>query len=213
MMVYQESYERAVLHGMLTYNDMRAVGYLKPSNFKFKTGEVENSKIFEVMSGTMDFYERLKAFRKLGSWTYVYSGVSIERGYLYDYLGVNTPRYCLLILEDIFEEAVRERLKMLSTVDVLYAPIVQNVFAEIELGDMDCFDMAENILGYFRSIGFEMGVLSFEELNESIDERVKQIKQNYEVDMLTTRLKRHCDDADKRHFIGYLDTIKQGITA
>lgn len=211
-MIHRESYERAVLHGMLIYNDMRAVGYLKPSNFKYKTGEVENSKIFEVMSRVVDFHERLKEFRKFGAWSYIYSGISIERGFMYDYLGVNTPKYCLLILEDIFEGAVREKLKFLGGVDSLYAPIVQDVFAQIEFGDMDCFEMAENILAYFRQIGFEAGVLSFEDLNESIDERVKQIKQNYEVDMLTTRLKRHCDDAGKGHLTGFLDTIKQGVS-
>jgi hypothetical protein len=211
-MINRESYELAVLHGMLTFNDMRSVGYLKPSNFIFKIADVENSKIFEVLCSTLDFHERLKAFRKLGPWAVIYSCISVERGIMYDYLGVNTPKYCLLILEEVFEASVKEKLQLLSN-DALYAPIVQNVFAEIELNnDMDCFEMAENILAYFRKINFELGVLIFEELNENINERVRQINQNFEIDMLATRLSRHCDGAGKKDFIGYLDTIKLGIS-
>ena len=211
-MINRESYELAVLHGMLTYNDMRAVGYLKPSNFIFKTADIDNSKIFNVLCSTLDFHERLKAFRKLGAWSLIYSILSIERGIMYDYLGVNTPKYCLLILEEVFEASAKEKLQLLSN-DALYAPIVQNVFAEIELSDMDCFEMADNVLAYFRKINFELGVLSFEELIENIDKRVKQINQNFEIDMLATRLSRHCDGAGKKDFIGYLDTIKLGISA
>jgi hypothetical protein len=210
MMKHQETYERAVLHGMLIYNDLRSVGYLKPSNFRHKTGEIENSKIFEVLGRVLDYAERVREF-KHGAAS-LFTALVVDKGYMSDYLGVNTPKYSLLILENIFKEAVRVRLKKLSSADVLYAPIVQNVYAEIELSNMDCFEMSENVLAYFRSIGFTAGVLSFEELAENIDERVKQINQNYEVDMLTTRLKRYCDEANKRHFIGYLDTIKQGIT-
>jgi len=206
----REYYELAVLHGMLTFNDMRAVGYLKPSNFIFKTADVDNSKIFEVLCSSLDFDARLKAFRKV-AWSLIYSCLSIERGYMCDYLGVNTPKYCLLILEQVFKASVKEKLQLLST-DALYAPIVQNVFAEIELSDMDCFDMADNVLSYFRTINFEAGVLCFEDLIENIDKRVRQINQNFEIDMLTTRLSRHCDGAGKKDYIGYLDTIKLGIS-
>lgn len=211
-MINRESYELAVLHGMLTYNDMRPVGYLKPSNFIFKTADVENSKIFEVLCSTLDFDARLKAFRKLGAWSLIYSILSIERGYMCDYLGVNSPKYCLLILQEVFEASVKEKLQLLST-DALYSPIVQNVFAEIDLSDMDCFEMADNVLAYFRKINFELGVLSFEELIVNIDKRVRKINQNFEIDMLTTRLSRHCDAAGKKEYIGYLDTIKLGISA
>ena len=112
-MINRESYELAVLHGMLTYNDMRAVGYLKPSNFIFKIADVENSKIFEVLCSSLDFDARLKAFRKLGPWSLIYSCISVERGIMYDYLGVNTPKYCLLILEEVFEASVKEKLLIL----------------------------------------------------------------------------------------------------
>lgn len=207
---YQEMYERAVLHGMLIYNDMRSVGYLKPSNFKYKTGAVENSKLFEVFSKSLDYAYRVREI-KFGSAT-AFSVLSIHKGYMSDILGVNTPKYCLLMLEKLFEESIVNCLKRLST-DALYSQIVQNVYAEIELTKMDCFDLAENILAYFRSINFEIGVLSFEQLNENINERVKQINQNYEVEMLTSRLKRHCDDANRKDYIGYIDSIKLGLTA
>jgi hypothetical protein len=203
-------YERAVLHGMLIYNDMRSVGYLKPSNFKYKTGAVENSKLFEVFSKSLDYAYRVREI-KFGSAT-AFSVLSIHKGYMSDILGVNTPKYCLLMLEKLFEESIVNCLKRLST-DALYSQIVQNVYAEIELTKMDCFDLAENILAYFRSINFEIGVLSFEQLNENINERVKQINQNYEVEMLTSRLKRHCDDANRKDYIGYIDSIKLGLTA
>ena len=186
---YQEMYERAVLHGMLVYNDMRAVGYLKPSNFRYKTGEVENSKIFEVFSKSLDYAYRVREFQYGGAT--VFSAISMDIAYMSDFpLGINTPKYCLLMLQNLFEESIVNCLARLST-DALYSQIVQNVYAEIELTKMDCFDLAENILAYFRSINFEIGVLSFEELNENINERVKQINQNYEVEMLTSRLKRH----------------------
>jgi len=207
---YQEMYERAVLHGMLIYNDMRSVGYLKPSNFKYKTGEVENSKLFEVFSKSLDYAYRVREI-KFGSAT-AFSVLSIHKGYISDILGVNTPKYCLLMLENLFEESIVNCLSRLST-DALYNQIVQNVYAEIELTKMDCFELAENILAYFRRINFEIGVLSFEQLNENINERVKQINQNYEVEMLTSRLKRHCDDANRKDYIGYIDSIKLGLTA
>jgi hypothetical protein len=210
-MINRESYELAVLHGMLTYNDMRAVGYLKPSNFIFKTADIENSKIFEVLCSTLDFHERLKAFRKLGPWSLIYSCISVQRGIMYDHLGVNTPKYCLLILEKVFEASVKEKLQLLST-EALYAPIVQNVFAEIELSDMDCFDMADNVLAYFRKINFELGVLSFEELIENIDKRVKQINKECEINMLTSLLARRCDYAGKNDLVGLVETIKIGMT-
>jgi hypothetical protein len=203
-------YERAVLHGMLIYNDMRSVGYLKPSNFKYKTGEVENSKLFEVFSKSLDYAYRVREI-KFGSAT-AFSVLSIHKGYISDILGVNTPKYCLLMLENLFEESIVNCLSRLST-DALYNQIVQNVYAEIELTKMDCFELAENILAYFRRINFEIGVLSFEQLNENINERVKQINQNYEVEMLTSRLKRHCDDANRKDYIGYIDSIKLGLTA
>jgi hypothetical protein len=203
-------YERAVLHGMLVYNDMRAVGYLKPSNFRYKTGEVENSKIFEVFSKSLDYAYRVREFQYGGA--NAFSVLSIHKGYMSDTLGVNTPKYCLLMLENLFEESIVNCLKRLST-DALYSQIVQNVYAEIELTKMDCFDLAENILAYFRSINFEIGVLSFEELNENINERVKQINQNYELEMLTSRLKRHCDNDKGKHYIRYLDSINIALTA
>jgi hypothetical protein len=211
MMNYQEMYERAVLHGMLVYNDMRAVGYLKPSNFKYKTGEVENSKIFEVFSKSLDYAYRLREFKHGGAT--VFSALSIDKAYMSDFpFGINTPKYCLLMLENLFKESIVNCLKRLST-DALYSEIVQNVYAEIELTKMDIFKLAENILAYFRKINFELGVLTFEELNENIDERVKQINQNYEIEMLTSRLKRHCDDANRKDYIGYIDSIKLGLTA
>jgi hypothetical protein len=203
-------YERAVLHGMLVYNDMRAVGYLKPSNFRYKTGEVENSKIFEVFSKSLDYAYRVREFQYGGATAF--SVLSIQKGYMSDNLGVNTPKYCLLMLENLFEESIVNCLKRLST-DALYSQIVQNVYAEIELTKMDCFDLAENILAYFRSINFEIGVLSFEELNENINERVKQINQNYELEMLTSRLKRHCDNDKGKDYIRYLDSINIALTA
>lgn len=207
---YQEMYERAVLHGMLIYNDMRSVGYLKPSNFKYKTGEVENSKLFEVFSKSLDYAYRVREI-KFGSAT-AFSVLSIHKGYISDILGVNTPKYCLLMLENLFEESIVNCLTRLST-DALYSQIVQNVSAEIELTKMDCFDLAKNILAYFRSINFEIGVLSFEELNENINERVRQINQNYELEMLTSRLKRHCDNDKGKDYIRYLDSINIALTA
>jgi hypothetical protein len=203
-------YERAVLHGMLIYNDMRSVGYLKPSNFKYKTGEVENSKLFEVFSKSLDYAYRVREI-KFGSAT-AFSVLSIHKGYISDILGVNTPKYCLLMLENLFEESIVNCLTRLST-DALYSQIVQNVSAEIELTKMDCFDLAKNILAYFRSINFEIGVLSFEELNENINERVRQINQNYELEMLTSRLKRHCDNDKGKDYIRYLDSINIALTA
>lgn len=210
-MRHQEMYERAVLHGMLVYNDMRAVGYLKASNFRYKTAEVENSKIFEVFSKSLDYAFRVREFQYGGAT--VFSALSIDKAYMSDFpFGINTPKYCLLMLENLFEESIVNCLKRLST-DTLYSQIVQNVYAEIELTKMDIFKLAENILAYFRKINFELGVLTFEELNENIDERVKQINQNYEIEMLTSRLKRHCDDANRKDYIGYIDSIKLGLTA
>lgn len=207
---YQEMYERAVLHGMLVYNDMRAVGYLKASNFRYKTGEVENSKIFEVFSKSLDVAYRV---REIQDGRTVFSCLAMDKAYMSDFpLGINTPKYCLLMLENLFEESIVNCLARLST-DALYSQIVQNVYAEIELTKMDCFDLAKNILAYFRSINFEIGVLSFEELNQNINERVKQINQNYELEMLTSRLTRHCDNANRKDYIGYIDSIKLGLTA
>jgi hypothetical protein len=212
-MKHQAIYEQAILHGMLIYNDLRAVGYLKPNNFRYKTANMENSKIFDILSRVPDYSVRNAEFEKAGG-SYINTIISLllHKGYMSDLMGVNTPKYALLMLENIFKESIKDCLKRLSE-DALHSQIVQNVYAETELSTFDCFDLAENILAYFQSINFKSGVLVFEELIQSIDARVKQINQKHEVEMLTSRLKRHCDDANRQDYLPFLDTIKAGITA
>lgn len=208
----QESYERAVLAGMLIYNDARPIGYLKPLNFVHKTEGILNADIFRIFSESDDLMNRIKSVQKLGNYALLMANLTQYRGEMCDLLGINTPKYCLHILEIELRKKILECLVRLSDGAETYKIAVENVFHELSLSDGFFLTDAQNSMAYFTHIGFERGALAFDELILQYDARIKQINQNYEIEKCISRLLRYCEDKGKPNLLSDLQKIKAELT-
>jgi hypothetical protein len=204
----REFYEFAVLSGMLCYNDARPNGYLKTLNFRYTTIGVSNAKLFSIFVEKTDFVSRISEIRKLGDSIEIFSSLFNIKGAMIDFWGINTPKYCLLILESELKEAALSKIAVLADNADVYKDAVTHVYQHLSLGNDDFITIAENSMAYFKHIGFERGFLAFEELYLQFSERIKQINQNYEVQACVSKLRRYCDMSDNSNLFSYLEKIE-----
>jgi hypothetical protein len=113
-----------------------------------------------------------------------------------DFGGINTPLYCLLILQEEMKQHFLAVLLKIQNEDLLYKDFVRDVWLEVHDKKDFHTDEAEAVLLYFEKIDFRKGVEIVGEVIEKYSYRIKSINQNVEKEDLLRRLYLYCQFDD-----------------
>jgi len=182
-------YELGLLCGVFFYKDERLFGYLKKQNFK---NTFFGQNIYDVCvlfaKNDLSVIEKIRRY-----WpddiakVYAYLKKILDLTDI-DSLGVNTPLYSLMILQEDMREFFLSEMQKMQEQDLLYQGFVNDVWFELKDKKDFMVDDATAVVLYFESVGYVDGAERLSDVIVSFNARIMLINQSLEKESLIRRL-------------------------
>ncbi len=182
-------YELGLLCGVVFYKDERLFGYLKKQNFKntFLGQNIYDACVFFARND-LSVIEKIRRY-----WPDDIAKVYADLRKILDVtdidsLGVNTPLYALMILQEDMREFFLSEMQKMQEQDLMYEGFVNDVWFELKDKKDFMVDDATAVVLYFESVGYVDGAERLNDVIVSFNARIMLIKQSLEKESLIRRL-------------------------